>query len=448
MADDAMPEHENGALEGERLREVEKAAERFSGQAIPPDAQKRLVPQRGVDLTRRKAVGVVVCSAGTEVDKRLFEPLRKRLRIDRKYDFDLWSHADLLPGEEEVTELKKRLDRSALVLVFLDVDLLDLYRSTRLDPCLDHRVNSPFVIPVDVGAVHLDDGIDAAGLQKRVVFRHKGKAFIECESQAEQRAFVESLTAGLRTAIEKYGLVEDGSTSAEDSETRQEQPAYYEWAEEKVREQFVAPRDVVSPRGRLTSLRKEIDREKSRLSGDSVAALDHLQRWAMASGGARFFALLGEYGIGKTTTCQALVGQLLDARERGEDAPLPLYLDLRRLGKHAQEQPNLHTLIEKVLVDSWAADRSGLEAGHVVRLVREHGALVIFDGLDEVLVHLDPGEGQRFTREQAVLMPLGASSGVRPGDVVEAVEHAPAAMVGPGVLGHDFMSYALLPHPA
>lgn len=58
------------------------------------------------------------------------------------------------------------------------------------------------------------------------------------------------------------------------------------------------------------------------------------------------------------------------------------------------------TLINNVIDKVWEteAERS-LNADAILDQVRNHGALLIFDGLDEVLVHLDDQEGRDFVRQ-------------------------------------------------
>ncbi len=126
-----------------------------------------------------------------------------------------------------------------------------------------------------------------------------------------------------------------------------------------------------------------------------------MNEWACDASGPSYCALLSEYGMGKTTTSMAFARDMLIAREATPSLPLPINLDLRHIGDLAKSEPALNTIIDTVLRRSWqsgAAD-SRLSGQEVIRLVQEEGAIAIFDGLDEVLVHLSPAAGQRLTRE-------------------------------------------------
>ncbi|MCB1029633.1 MAG: NACHT domain-containing protein, partial [Microthrixaceae bacterium] len=123
------------------------------------------------------------------------------------------------------------------------------------------------------------------------------------------------------------------------------------------------------------------------------------------SGARPFMMLLGDWGMGKTTACQLLTHRLLKHR-READARSPIYLDLRRLGPAGRADPELRSILAEVVSRTWEAD--GTEPptpDAVIELVREHGAVILFDGLDEVLNHLDEEHGQRFIAELWRILP-------------------------------------------
>jgi len=60
----------------------------------------------------------------------------------------------------------------------------------------------------------------------------------------------------------------------------------------------------------------------------------------------------------------------------------------------------LYQLLQEVFDRPWKAPNAGpITPDDVLRMVREEGALLIFDGLDEKLVHLDEGQARAFIRE-------------------------------------------------
>ncbi|MGI8631305.1 MAG: pentapeptide repeat-containing protein [Solirubrobacterales bacterium] len=154
-----------------------------------------------------------------------------------------------------------------------------------------------------------------------------------------------------------------------------------------------------------------------------------LQSWATDPLRPPYFALLGDYGLGKTTACQVLARDLVDQHGRDPSVPLPIYLDLRRVGastRRADQAVDGRNLdLETVLADvlgSWpvAPGVAKPSPNDVIDWVQGRGALAIFDGLDEVLVHLTQAEGRDFVRQLWRLLPpelheRGPAGGRRPG---------------------------------
>jgi len=137
-------------------------------------------------------------------------------------------------------------------------------------------------------------------------------------------------------------------------------------------------------------------------------ALEFLNTW-LKTGEQSYCAMLGEYGMGKTTTCRLFAQLLLEKHQHHPESPFPIYLDLRNLEDKAHShEMNLGTIIHSVLHNNTydTPNKIALDSAEVIRLVQEEGALVIFDGLDEVLVHLSVTGGQQFTRKLLSILPI------------------------------------------
>ena len=119
--------------------------------------------------------------------------------------------------------------------------------------------------------------------------------------------------------------------------------------------------------------------------------------------GLTFCALLGDSGIGKTTTSILLTRKLLELRKSDRQLPLPIYFDLRDLSPKTLTDFGLRTVLARLLSVSTS---SPVEVDDLLDTIRSENTLVIFDGLDEVLVHLSPGDGQRLTRSLLEILTL------------------------------------------
>jgi WD40 repeat protein/uncharacterized protein YjbI with pentapeptide repeats len=167
------------------------------------------------------------------------------------------------------------------------------------------------------------------------------------------------------------------------------------------------PDMIVGPRGRLARLGADIAAAAgapSTAEPPGFEIVPKLAEWACSATGPRLTALLGEFGMGKTVTCQLLTQELLRRRREGDsDAPLPLYFDLRNIDSPASAgDRGLEELIDDML------RRAGGDlppAREVIAYFRDRGALVVFDGLDEVTNKLTTDQAIRLYRELLGIVP-------------------------------------------
>ena len=141
-------------------------------------------------------------------------------------------------------------------------------------------------------------------------------------------------------------------------------------------------------------------------AADTPHAVERLVSWArgLDDEHSSLCALLGNLGTGKTTSAVLLTRRLLELRKTGEQVPLPIYFDLRDLSPTTLKDFGLRTLLTQLLANS---SLSTITVDNVLATVQDEHTLVIFDGLDEVLVHLSPGDGQRLTRSLLEVLNLG-----------------------------------------
>ena len=165
----------------------------------------------------------------------------------------------------------------------------------------------------------------------------------------------------------------------------------------------------VVPTRAVVGVFEELRRDDAPLNVNRVAdtphAVERLASWARGLEGehSSLCALLGNLGTGKTTSTVLLTRRLLELRKAGEQVPLPIYFDLRDLSPTTLKDFGLRTLLTQLLTNS---SLSTITVDNVLATVQDEHTLVIFDGLDEVLVHLTPGDGQRLTRSLLEVLDL------------------------------------------
>ena len=125
--------------------------------------------------------------------------------------------------------------------------------------------------------------------------------------------------------------------------------------------------------------------------------VEELVRWSHtpSSDQPRLCALLGDVGTGKTTTSILVAHRLLELRKKGDPVPFPFYFDLRKISPNGLDDFGLHVLLTKFLA---GYTRQFTSANEILDIIHNENTLLIFDGLDELLVHLSLSDGQRLTR--------------------------------------------------
>ena len=245
----------------------------------------------------------------------------------------------------------------------------------------------PGVVPVRLGRAKSDVWADV------LLFDLKGKAFNDLRDKAKRDEFVESL----HTMVER---------KCKTLPRKPQEPALDKCCDlQSVDQRPDLPLHAQRTRGKEIDL-KHADHSHDKREG--IPLINAMQTWAADPSAPVFGALLGEYGMGKTTTCRMLTHDLNNRRRVLAEQPPVIYLDLRELQASARENLNCEKLIDKVLEHSWTDTESPRPtAKQVIKAVREDRAVVIFDGLDEVLNLLTEVEGQAFTRELWRILPPG-----------------------------------------
>ena len=333
-------------------------------------ATAELPGEPAVDARARRAVRVCIDGPQTEHADNLAGMLRDALAVDRDLDVEV-SDTRPLAGESPVEVLAEQVRRADVVVCLLTIGHLGKRARDDLGDAL--------VVPVAIE--HLAPAIDLRGFD--TPFALDGCPFA---SSRRKPRFV----AGLRDHI--AGRIE-----------RAMKPVARAWGR-------LLPDDdgpIVDARALRTSLDRQPPDYGQRVDA-TVDVQEYLREWADNPSGRPYLVIFGEYGMGKTTACQVLTRRLLERRDAGDgDARLPIYLDLRRLGDVKHREPTLEAILDDLLLRVWQAGAAEppATAAEVVEQVQRRGAVVIFDGLDEVLVHLSDTQGQALLRELWKILP-------------------------------------------
>jgi WD40 repeat protein len=370
------------------------------------------IQQLGVPAMGRRPVRLFV-SFDEEHDgkaaKALLTGLEANFRASRSYEYEVWSQGEILAGEIPGREIAEALERSDFGLLFLsthrvgglreDVDLKTLVESERP------------LIPVPLG--NLSARLNLRGLESHHIFKSNKRTFSSCKSSDQKERFVQELFEEIEARLDRWVEKAEQRTAAPplsalvgpagltlgrkgrfDEKLARELMLSYE------RKELGA---YVDSSGAETNLAEDLDRrDPARPETRGVNMIEALEAWARDPAGTSYAAILGEYGMGKTTLLRKLTDVLLTQRALDPSVPLPIFIDLRFYSETIQKEgrvpANIEALLREALDRAWRSSPSEVGADEILRLIREEGAILIFDGLDEKLVHLTEAQGQAFIR--------------------------------------------------
>ncbi|WP_457673501.1 NACHT domain-containing protein, partial [Thiolapillus sp.] len=313
--------------------------------------------------------------------EKLIDEMETRFRVARQQDFKRLCNG-IAVGDRLREGDRDNLKKADLVICLVDHALL---AKPGMDAVLEHAGLFPVALESLTGPL-------PENLKARQLFLLDEKPFPHNKG-ARQTEFCNALHKAMADYLEKHP-------------PQRANP--FDLHERQVVDHLCGD-GMVPTRGRLEHieyLQREKEGKDQERTGEGIPAVDYLVDWALDSQAPVFCALLGEYGIGKTTTCLMLTRALVERRQQEPDLPRVIYLDLREIGGLAREKaPELEDIVATILKNSWLSPEQPPTVTQVIREVRERRALVIFDGLDEVLVHLDEQQGRRFTRELWRILP-------------------------------------------
>jgi len=377
--------------------------------AMSKDKSRRQGPAGGtveprVSQVRPLApIRVHVCAAGASEDRmragkveEFIGLLRRGLRTWESRAIRVTATPDIEVGLGEAGERERLRDQADIVVVLLTPAYLAGHESeiAGLARCPELLLVGFAALP---GAVIRD-----LGLQQNRIMRenspydshgHRGREQFVADVAAVIRCLLDSTHKS--TSSNPWGA---GTTQLDDDYAALERVSRVTAASRRSADAKVDPRASeigLDPAG----IGLAAGGRFSRARGGAVLAVDRLVGWAESSGpdSPRLCALLGDLGMGKTTTAKLFTERLLGVRGEDPAVPVPVLFDLRDISIAAlPAQPTLEAVVNQLLEATGVAGHVTTE--QVLAAIARGNCVVIFDGLDEVLVHLDPHQGQLFVR--------------------------------------------------
>lgn len=422
-------------------------ATRFSEQVTADIAGRPFVPSKGIATTgsamaaRKRVVRFFVSYAheNKTLAEAVVKGLRSQFKPSKNYELEFWIDREIMVGEKWHKRILRAITECDFGLFMVSPDFLgsDYIGENEIPPFVSGEGCKP-VIPVGLVPVSFDRH-DLKGLEENQLFFLRSRTFDQMRQTTEKTEFARHLHEEMEKRLDAYfsqqtGLDPNLSPSSPLPHRSQSKAERRSFSPQMGLEaetddpRYLSPEDALRlvrtpeetrhfqrTRGFAHHLseREALDPAKAHL-GEARDALDELEAWAVRTEGSSFFALLGEVGIGKTTTLKQFTRLLIDKRGKEPGKyPLPIYIDLRDyVGDRPGAVPTIEELLTSVIQRSWRVTDRTVTAADLLRLVREEGALIIFDGLDEKIVHLTQDRAREFIRTLwSALPPTAQKSG-------------------------------------
>ncbi|MDR3692257.1 MAG: pentapeptide repeat-containing protein, partial [Fimbriimonas sp.] len=371
----------------EAVSRIQSESQRTQSASLRPDF---LIPPSAIETTMGALtagmssvrVAILYVHDDAEEAKRANDFIKRldvQLQASSSYRYNVWHSGNLVAGETSL-EREKLVQDAHVVIGLLSPRFLGHSKLMEQAKAANGRSNTRFV-PVQLCQLSTRLALD--WLPDVQIVPVLGKPDFASLRPANRDTFCQSLLDQIEDGIEAIPLRDIDEDFGVLAMT------------EKCRPGLFIPSKAMHTKAIPTD-----EKELRELVGQGRDAMTILFDWVQDPAGSTYCAVLGEYGIGKTTLLREFAYRCNHDKDAGH--PSAIYVDLRAYSETIKDKrvPLLHEFLEETLLREW---RSGggksLAPDDILRMVRQEGAVLIFDGLDEKLVHLTAGQGQAFIRE-------------------------------------------------
>ncbi len=344
---------------------------------------------------------------------KLRASLEKELRLSKTFRFEVWTDRNIEVGANWDEAIQS-------ALVDCDFGLLFVSRDFLLSRYITEKELPPFikgikpVIPVGLATLDFNR-VNMKGLEEKQIFRltrtgETPRFYTQCRGEMGED-FVRQLATEIerkvtatrgRRPVPKLTIPAGKRLRVHSTLEVEADDMIGELARDIIANTLV-PQEAVPPDAAPGSF-SQMEKDVALLTQNRTLAVDFLADWASSEDGSPFCAVLGEVGIGKTTTLMLLAREMDQRRQKNPTIPAVIFIDLKDY--YFEGDPGLEDILREVISRHWKGT-GGREVTPqmVIRAVQERGALIIFDGLDERIIPLPQQRRDGFIRQLWSVLP-------------------------------------------
>jgi WD40 repeat protein/Cdc6-like AAA superfamily ATPase len=336
--------------------------------------------------------------------KDFLDIFSRHLNTSSKYNFKKWIDKDIIVAKDWEEQIETAINECDFGLFLLSAGFFnsDFITGRELKRFIKKNSDGSLSILksfVPVALKSINQNGDLLGLEKVQIFSYNGKCFSEFSGNNKEKFAIElmnSIEVKLKNEFEK-GPEPGKKQSIEQEDPSNEEIFFSQFKDAEFNEIQKKPAQIMN-RAHAKSKLSESENALATGSGEKTKALDLINDW-LENGKNSVYALLGDFGMGKTFTSKMFCQEQIQKYKNKESSYFPFYFDLRNLDlKEVENSISIEKVLNSILNKSKSIDSNSTIDFSTVSSIRKNRVTVtIIDGIDEVLPHLD-------TRRQNLLL--------------------------------------------
>ncbi|MFP4487164.1 MAG: NACHT domain-containing protein, partial [Campylobacterales bacterium] len=306
-----------------------------------------------------------------------------------------WTMGELVHGISFDGQIKSQLNKCDYGFAMVSKNFIksEYIKEVELKKLLDDDILFPILLDGSFGelAEECKDGISKELLERHIFsLRDRGRndSFRSMTNDNSRESFVRAVVEAL-SKREEYDIEKEVGFSKNHQD--------YIKSREGYDQRFYT--DSFCTHQKITTALEATLRKEDGLE-NKINLLEDMIGWVKEKN-SPIYALLGEYGTGKTFNTRMFASKLEELRCKEKDLPYPLYVDLRDTptfmeSNGSRRQATIEEIITEILRLS---SNKEFSAEKIIEDSKKGKSILIFDGLDEKLVHYPKEMKNKFLRE-------------------------------------------------